>query len=98
MTTSTALHWFDHARALAPIPQSQPKRSRPGPISAPTQRAPHHALDLSALLVALERLFGYGQVKTELASAGLPFHPYVSVRFVGDVRRSTGGRAPAESL
>lgn len=34
--------------------------------------------------------FGYGQVKTEMRIGTLPFHPYVSMRFVGDVRGTTG--------
>ena len=39
-------------------------------------------------------LFGYGQVKTEVRVGKLPFRPYVSVRFIGDARRSTGGVLP----
>src|SRR6202035_3734117 len=34
--------------------------------------------------------FGYGQVKTEMRLGKLPFHPYISVRFVGDVRDTAG--------
>jgi Flp pilus assembly protein TadD len=34
--------------------------------------------------------FGYAQVKTEMKLGKLPFHPYISVRFVGDVRGETG--------
>lgn len=44
-----------------------------------------------------EDVFGYGQIKTELRLKKLFIHPYASVRFVGDERRSTGGVAP-ESL
>jgi Tfp pilus assembly protein PilF len=39
-------------------------------------------------------VFGYGQIKTEIRLKKLPFHPYVSIRFVGDERRSTGGISP----
>jgi tetratricopeptide (TPR) repeat protein len=39
-------------------------------------------------------VFGYGQFKTEMRLGKLPFRPYVSVRFVGDERRSTGGVSP----
>jgi Tfp pilus assembly protein PilF len=40
-------------------------------------------------------LFGYGQIKTELRQKKLHLlHPYLSVRFVGDARRSTGGVSP----
>jgi Flp pilus assembly protein TadD len=34
--------------------------------------------------------FGYGQVKTEMKTGDLPFRPYVSLRFVGDVRQTVG--------
>ena len=39
-------------------------------------------------------LFGYGQLKTELRLKKLPVHPYASLRFVGDERRTTGGISP----
>lgn len=34
--------------------------------------------------------FGYGQVKTAMRIGSLPFQPYISVRFVGDIRGTTG--------
>ena len=34
--------------------------------------------------------FGYGQVKTEFNLGDLPIRPYVSMRFVGDIRGTTG--------
>jgi len=34
--------------------------------------------------------FGYGQVKTEMKLGKLPFHPYLSVRLVGDVKGTAG--------
>jgi len=34
--------------------------------------------------------FGYGQVKTEIKLGSLPFHPYISMRFVGDIRGTAG--------
>jgi Tfp pilus assembly protein PilF len=34
--------------------------------------------------------FGYGQIKTEFKLGDLPFRPYVSMRFIGDVRETTG--------
>jgi hypothetical protein len=39
-------------------------------------------------------VFGYGQLKTELRLKKFPLHPYTSVRFVGDERRTTGGVSP----
>jgi Tfp pilus assembly protein PilF len=38
--------------------------------------------------------FGYGQVKTEVRMKGIPVHPYVSLRFIGDTRENTGGAMP----
>ncbi len=38
-------------------------------------------------------LFSYGQAKTEI-NTGLPVHPYVSVRFVGDTRGTVGAYSP----
>lgn len=34
--------------------------------------------------------FGYGQVKTELKLGKFPLHPYISTRFVGDTRDTSG--------
>ena len=34
--------------------------------------------------------FGYGQVKTELRLGKFPVHPYISTRFIGDTRDTTG--------
>ncbi len=34
--------------------------------------------------------FGYGQVKTEMKLGNLPFRPYISMRFVGDIRGTVG--------
>ncbi len=39
-------------------------------------------------------LFGYGQLKSELRLRSLPLHPYISVRLMGDVRRTSGGPFP----
>jgi Tfp pilus assembly protein PilF len=39
-------------------------------------------------------VFSYAQVKTELRLGKLPFRPYISVRFNGDARRTTGEAVP----
>jgi Flp pilus assembly protein TadD len=39
-------------------------------------------------------LFNYSQIKTEFNVDRLPFKPYLSLRFSGDVRRRTGGDTP----
>ncbi len=90
----TAIHWFDIAR-----------RSDDPAISSEAARAagnlrPEVALFRTTLWVyplyssRWHDLFGYGQLKTELRLKKFPLHPYVSVRFVGDERRNTGGVSP----
>ncbi|HKW99300.1 MAG TPA: tetratricopeptide repeat protein [Bryobacteraceae bacterium] len=39
-------------------------------------------------------VFSYGQIKTEFKLGNLPFRPYLSTRFVGDTRGTTGGALP----
>jgi tetratricopeptide (TPR) repeat protein len=39
-------------------------------------------------------VFSYGQVKTDFRIPRLPVRPYLSARFVGDTRRTTGGALP----
>jgi len=40
--------------------------------------------------------FAYGQLKTEIKLGSLPFRPYVSIRLLGDARRTTGGDRPQD--
>lgn len=40
--------------------------------------------------------FAYGQIKSELRLGKLPFRPYLSVRLLGDARRTTGGPVPQD--
>lgn len=39
-------------------------------------------------------LFSYGQVKADLRLGRLPLRPYLSLRFIGDTRRTTGEALP----
>jgi Tfp pilus assembly protein PilF len=39
-------------------------------------------------------VFSYGQVKTEMRLGNLPFRPYLSLRFIGDTRQTTGEAMP----
>lgn len=90
----SALRWFDIAR-----------KSADPAISAEAAKAWHNLRPDNELLrttlwayplfsTRWHDVFGYGQVKTEVKLKKLPFRPYVSVRFVGDERRSTGGISP----
>jgi tetratricopeptide (TPR) repeat protein len=39
-------------------------------------------------------IFSYGQIKTEMKLGRLPFRVYLTTRFVGDTRQTTGGALP----
>ncbi len=39
-------------------------------------------------------VFSYGQIKTEIRLGNLPVRPYISTRFVGDTRHTTGESLP----
>jgi tetratricopeptide (TPR) repeat protein len=91
---TAALHWFDVAR-----------RSNDPAIAKEARKAwenlrPDNELFRTTLWAfplfstRWHDVFGYGQVKTEMKLRKLPFRPYVSIRFVGDERRSTGGISP----
>jgi Flp pilus assembly protein TadD len=90
----TAIHWFDIAsRSDDPAIASEAARAagnlRPGLARFRTT--------LWVYPIYSSRwhdLFGYGQLKTELRLKKFPLHPYVSLRFVGDERRNTGGVSP----
>ena len=76
-------------------PPSPPRRSAPTPICTRTSNAPHHSLALSPVFFALERRVRLrpDQDRIPPEEAALPA-PYVSVRLIGDARRSTGGVDP----
>jgi tetratricopeptide (TPR) repeat protein len=91
---AAALHWFDIAR-----------RSTDRDIAAEAQRAWNNLRpDSERFRTTLwmfplyssrwSDLFGYGQLKTDMGLGKLPFRPYVSVRYIGDARGTTGGLAP----
>jgi tetratricopeptide (TPR) repeat protein len=89
-----ALHWFDIARrsddpAVSAEAQRAWKNLRPGTARFRT------TLWMYPLYSSRwGDLFGYGQVKTEMRIAKLPFRPYVSVRYLGDARGFALALAP----
>lgn len=91
---SAAVHFFDIARKSDdPTISSEAKRAydnlRPGVELFRT------TLWVYPLFSSRwHDLFGYGQLKTELRWKKFPLHPYASLRFVGDERRTTGGVSP----
>jgi tetratricopeptide (TPR) repeat protein len=82
---ATALHWFDVARHSAdPSVASEARR-------AYNNLRPEFARFRTTVWMyplyssRWSDLFGYGQAKTEMRVKKLPFRPYVSLRFVGDL-------------
>ncbi len=90
----SALHWFAIAR------QSSDPAIAAEALRAYNNLLPGVELFRTTLWVyplyssRWSDLFGYGQIKTEMKLKKLPFRPYVSLRFVGDERRTTGGISP----
>jgi tetratricopeptide (TPR) repeat protein len=90
----SAMHWFDVAsRSTDPAISTEAKR-------AYLNLRPENELFRFTMWVyplyssRWKDVFGYGQLKTEMKLKKLPFRPYVSIRFVGDERRTTGGISP----
>jgi Tfp pilus assembly protein PilF len=89
-----AYRWFDLARNSADVSISAEARK------AYNNLHPAMALFRSTLWLypffstRWHDTFGYGQIKTDLKLGGLPFRPYVSMRFFGDTRLTGGGPLP----
>ena len=93
----SALHWFDIARQSAD-PAIAAEAGKAWENLRPDNERFRTTLWLYPLYSSRwNDVFGYGQIKTETRIGKLPLHPYASIRFVGDERRSTGGVSP-ESL
>jgi Tfp pilus assembly protein PilF len=91
---ATALGWFNIARhsadsAIAAEAQKAYQNLRPG-----LQRIRTTVWIYPLYSSRWSDLFGYGQMKTELRVKKLPIHPYLSVRYVGDVRRVSADITP----
>jgi Tfp pilus assembly protein PilF len=92
---ATAIHWFDIARRSAD-PAIASEAARAAENLRPGVELLRTTLWMYPLYSSRwHDLFGYGQLKTELRLK-FPLHPYLSLRFVGDERRTTGGISPAD--
>ncbi len=90
----TAVHWFDIARK-SDDPAVAAEAARAADNLRPGVELFRTTLWVYPLYSSRwHDLFGYGQLKTELRLKKIPVHPYVSLRFVGDERRTTGGISP----
>jgi tetratricopeptide (TPR) repeat protein len=90
---AVAWRWFDLARR-SPDPTIAADAERGfHNLRAATQRFRTTAWLFPLFSTRWHDLFAYGQVKTEINLA-FPVHPYVSMRFVGDTRRTIGAASP----
>ena len=88
-----ALRWFDLARR-SPDPTIAADADRGyQSLHAAAQRFRTTAWLFPLFSTRWHDLFAYGQVKTEV-NLGFPVRPYVSMRFVGDTRGTTGTPVP----
>jgi hypothetical protein len=90
----TAIHWFDIARRSADLSVATEAGRAYRNLRSGTARFRTTVWMFPLYSSRWSDVFGYGQAKTEMRVKKLPFRPYVSVRFVGDARRSTGGVSP----
>ena len=88
-----ASRWFDLARRSPDPTIAADAREGFHNLRAAAQRFRTTAWLFPLFSTRWHDLFAYGQVKTEINLA-FPVHPYVSLRFVGDTRRTLGGGSP----
>ncbi len=89
-----AIQWFDLARrspdpAIAREAEASYRNLRPA-----KKRFRHTFWVMPFYSSRWSTAFGYGQYKAEVRFRNLPVRPYVSVRFAGDARRTTGSVSP----
>ncbi len=89
-----AFHWFRMARN-SPDPAIASEANRAWRNLRPSQARLRTAVWLLPFYSSRWRdVFSYGQFKTEIRLGRLPLRPYLSLRFSGDTRVSTGGALP----
>jgi hypothetical protein len=88
-----AWRWFDLARRSPDPTIAADAREGFHNLHAAAQRLRTTAWLFPLFSTRWHDLFAYGQVKTEINLA-FPVHPYISMRFVGDTRRTLGGGSP----
>lgn len=92
-----AIGWFDRARR-----GSDPQIALEAARAWRNLRAATARFRTSGWLYPIfssrwQDIFSYGQIKTDVRT-GLPFRPYVSLRFIGDTRRTMGSSIAPQFL
>jgi Flp pilus assembly protein TadD len=89
-----AIRWFELARK-SPDPRIAAEAARAYRNLRPDfQRVRTTVWVFPVYSTRWRDLFSYGQVKTELRLARFPLRPYLSLRFIGDTRQTTGEASP----
>jgi Flp pilus assembly protein TadD len=89
----SAVRWFDLARKSSDPQIATEAATAWHSLRAGTERFRTTAWLFPIFSTRWHDLFSYGQVKTEVRTS-LPLRPYLSVRFVGDIRQTVGTVAP----
>ncbi len=88
----TAIKWFGLARN-SPDPKQAAEADRAYRNLAPSLARFHTSVWMFPFFSSRwQNAFGYGQVKTEFNLGKIPLRPYLSTRFIGDVRRQSSQR------
>jgi Tfp pilus assembly protein PilF len=90
---SDAFRWFDLARKSPDPRVAQEARQGWRNLRADNERFRVSGWMFPVFSTRWHHVFGYGQLKADVRT-GIPIRPYVSVRFVGDTRFSTGMPSP----
>jgi hypothetical protein len=96
----TAVQWFGLARN-SPDPKQAAEADRAYRNLVPQLQRFHTSTWVYPFFSSRwQNAFGYGQIKTEFKVGKLPLRPYLSTRFVGDVRRQIrpSGNLPPQYL
>ncbi len=89
-----AIRWFELARK-SPDPQIATEAARAYRNLRPDfQRVRTTVWVFPVYSTRWRDLFSYGQVKTEVRLSRFPLRPYLSLRFIGDTRQTTGEASP----
>lgn len=89
-----AIRWFELARK-SPDPQIAAEAARAYRNLRPDFQRIRTTVWLFPVYSTRWRdLFSYGQIKTEVRLADFPLRPYLSLRFIGDTRQTTGEASP----
>ncbi len=89
-----AVQWFDLARRSPDLQVAEPAEQSYRNLRPGLARFRHTLWVMPFYSSRWQTAFGYAQFKTEVRLRKLPVRPYISVRFAGDSRRTTGSVSP----